>query len=94
MFCHFCGILGHDLKHCAAHYVVEKRRGHVEYQYGEFLKAIGNRPRASTSTNASHMSNTEEGNVNAAKQSPGQVVQGVLQEETAAKEKRSENLVG
>ena len=94
MFCHFCGILGHDLKHCAAHYVVEKRRGHVEYQYGEFLKAIGNRPRASTSTNASHMSNTEEGNVNEAKQSPGQVVQGVLQEETAAREKRSENLVG
>ena len=24
MFRHFCGILGHDLKHCAAHYAVRK----------------------------------------------------------------------
>ncbi|KAK7822842.1 uncharacterized protein CFP56_036059 [Quercus suber] len=27
IFCHYCGILGHDLKHCAAHYAVEKNGG-------------------------------------------------------------------
>ena len=27
IFCHYCGILGHDLKHCAAHYAVEKIGG-------------------------------------------------------------------
>ena len=31
MFCHYCGILGHDLKHCAVHYDVEKKGGHIEY---------------------------------------------------------------
>ena len=31
MFCHFCGILGHNLKHYAAHYAVEKKGGRVEY---------------------------------------------------------------
>ena len=46
LFCHYCGILGHDLKHCAAHYVVEKVGGRIEYQYGEFLRAVRGRPRA------------------------------------------------
>ena len=41
MFHHFCGILGHDLKHCVAHYAVEKNGGSMEYQYGDFLKAVG-----------------------------------------------------
>ena len=45
LFCHYCGILGHDLKHCAAHYAVEKARGRIEYQYGEFLRAVGGCPR-------------------------------------------------
>ena len=31
IFCHYCGILGHDLKHCAAHYAVEKKGGRIEY---------------------------------------------------------------
>ena len=31
IFCHYCGILGHDLKHCAAHYAVEKAGGRIEY---------------------------------------------------------------
>ena len=30
MFCHFYGILGHDLKHCAAHYVAEKNGGNIQ----------------------------------------------------------------
>ena len=46
LFCHYCGILGHDLKHYAAHYAVEKAGGRIEYQYGEFLRAVGGRPRA------------------------------------------------
>ena len=46
LFCHYCGILGHDLKHCAAHYAVDKAGGRIEYQYGDFLRAVGGRPRA------------------------------------------------
>ena len=46
MFRHFCGILGHDLKHCAAHYVVEKNGGSMEYQYGDFLKVVGGRAKS------------------------------------------------
>lgn len=42
IFCHFCGILGHDLRHCASHYAIEKYGGRgVYYQYGDWLKAIG-----------------------------------------------------
>lgn len=35
IFCHFCGILGHDLRHCTSHYVVERHWGEIDYQYGE-----------------------------------------------------------
>ncbi|KAL0010897.1 hypothetical protein SO802_006005 [Lithocarpus litseifolius] len=35
IFCYFCGILGDDLRHCASHYVVERYRGEVDYQYVE-----------------------------------------------------------
>ena len=45
LFCHFCGMLGHDLKHCAVHYAAEKQGGSVEYPYGEFLKAARGRGR-------------------------------------------------
>ena len=45
MFCHYCGILGHDLKHCVAHYAVEKNGGNIDYQYGDFLRATGGRAR-------------------------------------------------
>ena len=27
LFCYFCGILGHDLHHCASHYAVERHGG-------------------------------------------------------------------
>ena len=56
MFYHFCGILGHDLKHCATYYAMEKKGGRVEYQYGDFLRAAGGRPSKDTSP----MSNIEE----------------------------------
>ena len=40
-FCHFCGLLGHDLRHYTSHYAMEKNGGDVEYQYGDWLKALG-----------------------------------------------------
>ena len=58
MFCHYCGILGHNLKHCAAHYAAEKNGGSMEYQYEDFLRAIGGRARASVSQHTSPKSNT------------------------------------
>lgn len=45
LFCHYCGMLGHDVKNCATHFVVTKNGGKVEYQYGDFLKAMGGQPR-------------------------------------------------
>ena len=38
MFCHYCGILGHDLHHCLAHFAASKESDNVEYQYVEWLK--------------------------------------------------------
>ena len=35
IFCHFCGLLGHNLRHCASHYAAEKNGGVGEYQYGD-----------------------------------------------------------
>lgn len=47
MFCHYCGMLGHDLKHCASHFVVVKNGGEVDYQYEDFLKAMEGWPQTS-----------------------------------------------
>lgn len=44
VFCYFCGLLGHDICHCASHFAAEKNGVDVEYQYGEWLKAFGSRP--------------------------------------------------
>lgn len=46
MFCHCCGLLGHDFRHCASHFAEEKKGGDDEYQYGDWLKALGCHPRA------------------------------------------------
>ena len=46
VFCHFCGLLGHDLRHCASHYAVEKNGGDFKYQCGDWLKASGGRKRS------------------------------------------------
>ena len=35
VFCYYCGILGHDLRHCASHYAVEKQGVEADYQYGD-----------------------------------------------------------
>ena len=45
LFCHFCGILGHDVKKCDEHFVATKNGGTVDYQYGDLLKALGGRAR-------------------------------------------------
>lgn len=47
MFCHYCGLLDHEVKHCASHFAVVKNGGEVYYQYGEFLRAMGGWPRFS-----------------------------------------------
>ena len=46
LFCHYCGMLGHDVKNCAKLFAVTKNGGMVDYQYGEFLKAMGGRVRS------------------------------------------------
>ena len=45
MHCHFYGMLGHDLKHCAFYFACTKT-GEVVCQYGEWLKMSGGHPRS------------------------------------------------
>lgn len=45
MFSYYYGVLGHDVKNCAAHFAVTQNEDMVDYQYGEFLKAMGRRPK-------------------------------------------------
>ncbi|XP_075650023.1 uncharacterized protein LOC142620550 [Castanea sativa] len=45
IFYHYCGLLGHDLRHCAL-YAVEKNGGEIEDQYGDWLKVAGGRQRS------------------------------------------------
>lgn len=46
IFCHYCGLLGHDLCHCASHYAMEKNGGQIEYQYGDWLNVFDGRLRS------------------------------------------------
>ena len=46
MFCYYCGILEHDLRHCASHYAVEKQGVGVDYQYDDWLKATRGQQRS------------------------------------------------
>uniref|UniRef100_A0A7N2LGZ3 DUF4283 domain-containing protein n=1 Tax=Quercus lobata TaxID=97700 RepID=A0A7N2LGZ3_QUELO len=41
MLCHYCGVLGHDTRHCAGHYAVLKNEKEVTCQYGDWLKSVG-----------------------------------------------------
>ena len=41
LFCHHCGFLGHDLKHCAQYFTLTKGSRDVACQYGEWMKASG-----------------------------------------------------
>nr|XP_023910504.1 uncharacterized protein LOC112022158 [Quercus suber] len=46
LFCHYCGILGHDIRHCPAHFTASKAAATVEYQYGDWLKAENGRSKS------------------------------------------------
>ena len=41
LFCHWCGTLGHDTKHCAHYFARTKVDGEVICQYGEWMRASG-----------------------------------------------------
>lgn len=49
LFCHYCDLLGHDLKHCAQYFVATKNVKEAECQYGEWMKATGTRVRSPSS---------------------------------------------
>ena len=46
LFCHYCGLLGHDVKHCASYFSVSWNGVEVDYQYEESLRALGGWPRS------------------------------------------------
>ena len=41
LFCHYCSLLGHDLRHCAQYFGATKNGEEVECQYGDQLKDDG-----------------------------------------------------
>ena len=43
MFCHYCSLMGHGLRHYPSHFNLTKSGAEVEYQYGDWLKAMGGR---------------------------------------------------
>ena len=43
LFCHFYGLLDHDLKHCAPYFATAKNDGEVTCQYEDWLKATNGR---------------------------------------------------
>ena len=45
IFCHYCGLLGHDLKHCTSYFAGTKNGEEVVCRYGDWLKENGGRPR-------------------------------------------------
>ena len=38
-------MLGHDVRNCAKHFAATTIGGSIDYQYGDFLKAMGGRAR-------------------------------------------------
>lgn len=62
MFCHFCGLLGHDLRHCPGYFSLTRSEGEVECQYGDWLKATGGRYRSppKRTTESGHEPNLEK----------------------------------
>lgn len=51
MFCHHCGLLGHDLKHCASYFAATKNNKEAPCQYGEWLKTTRGRQLAGRGKN-------------------------------------------
>lgn len=46
MFCHMCGLLGHDIRHCARHFALQKNGAVVLCNYGDGLRATRGHPRS------------------------------------------------
>ena len=46
--CHYCGLLGHDLCHCASYFERKKSEEVGEFQYGNWLRANSGCPWSST----------------------------------------------
>ena len=46
LFCHYCGLLGHDLRHCAQYFGATKNGEEAKCQYGDWMKATGSRARS------------------------------------------------
>uniref|UniRef100_A0A7N2N8K3 Zinc knuckle CX2CX4HX4C domain-containing protein n=1 Tax=Quercus lobata TaxID=97700 RepID=A0A7N2N8K3_QUELO len=46
VFCHYCGVLGHDLRYRPAHYEESKKSTTTDYQYGDQLRASNGRNRS------------------------------------------------
>lgn len=46
LFCHCCGLLGHDIKHCAKFFALRKNSSEVNCQYGDWLESNGVRNRS------------------------------------------------
>lgn len=90
IFCHYCGILWHDLKHYVAHYTAEKNGGSGEYQYGVSLRATGGCARVSTSQFTGNKSSSAEGVGRDSMKFFDQRVQG-LREMAAAREEDQVN---
>ena len=49
LFCHYCGLLGHDLRHCAQYFGATKSSEEADCQYGDWMKATGSRARSPNS---------------------------------------------
>ena len=61
LFCHYCGMLGHDIRHCTKHFTAAKQSGEVKCQYGDWMRASGGRSRSSPKrTTKGSVSSTRE----------------------------------
>lgn len=61
MHYHYCGMLGHDVKHCASYFAATKNGEQVVCQYGEWLRASGGRVRSSSRQGLEDLRKTKEG---------------------------------
>lgn len=40
MYCHYYGLLGHDIKHCSRHHALTNNGAKVTCQYGDWLMLV------------------------------------------------------
>ena len=63
MFCHYCGLLRHDLRHCASYFTRTKNGKEVSFQCGEWLKASEGRMGSGPVKNYWHDTVVDDGRV-------------------------------